>query len=124
MPTNHLKRSLLGVSVLAAMALAGCANQPKSLYGWNGYEAEVYAYLKNDSTSPDEQIAAMEKGLQEAAGKGEKLPPGYQAHLGLLYLNTGHADKAVAAWEQEKRQFPESRQYVDYLLANMKKNGG
>ena len=54
---------------------------------------------------------------------GAQLPPGYQAHLGLLYLNTGRTNQALAAWEQEKKQFPESAPYIDYLVGNLKKNG-
>jgi len=46
------------------------------------------------------------------------------AHLGLLYLETGRTAQAVAAWEQEKRLFPESRAYMDFLLNNLKKQGG
>ncbi len=61
--------------------------------------------------------------MHQAAGTGTRLPPGYQAHLGLLYLNAGRTDQALAAWAQEKKQFPESTQYIDYLVSNMKKNG-
>lgn len=102
--------------------LAGCA-APKTLYSWNGYQTQVYSYLKSDAPAPDDQILALERGVQQAAGSHAALPPGYQAHLGLLYLNAGRTDQALTAWEQEKKQFPESAQYIDYLVGNMKKNG-
>ena len=113
----------MGSAVALAMLLTGCVTAPQPLYSWNSYQKQVYSYLKSDSPAQEEQILEMEKGMQQAAGKGTQLPPGYQAHLGLLYLNAGRTDQALAAWAQEKKQFPESTQYIDYLVSNMKKNG-
>lgn len=111
-------------SALALTALlVGCVTAPQPLYSWNGYQTQVYSYLKSDVPAAEEQILALEKGVQQAASKGAQLPPGYQAHLGLLYLNAGRTDQALASWAQEKKQFPESAQYIDYLVGNMKKNG-
>ena len=112
-----------GSSLALAGLLVGCASGPQALYSWNGYQTQVYNYLKSDAPAAEEQIQAMEKGVQQAASKGAQLPPGYQAHLGLLYLNTGRTDQALAAWAQEKKQFPESAHYINYLVNNMKKNG-
>lgn len=120
MMQRPLVKGLAALCLLAA--LAGCAG-PKQLYSWNGYQPQVYAHLKSDGkSSPEEQILNLEKGLQEANAKGAKVPPGYHAHLGLLYLNTGRTDQAVAAWNQEKALFPESAKYIDFLINNMKKN--
>jgi len=111
-------------SALALTALlVGCVSAPKPLYSWNGYQTQVYSYLKSDGPAQEEQILELEKGVQQTAGKDAHLPPGYQAHLGLLYLNTGRTDQALAAWEQEKQQFPESAPYINYLVSNLKKNG-
>ncbi|WP_370680273.1 DUF4810 domain-containing protein [Comamonas sp. GB3 AK4-5] len=112
-----------GAALALAGLLVGCVAAPKPLYSWNGYQTQVYSYLKNDAPAAEEQILELEKGVQQTASKGAQLPPGYQAHLGLLYLNTGRTDQALAAWAQEKKQFPESAQYIDYLVNNMKKNG-
>ena len=106
-----------------ASALTACATAPSSLYSWNGYSNHVYSYLKNEA-SPEEQVLAMEKGVQEAGAKGRALPPGYYAHLGLMYLNSGRTDQALNAWAHEKASFPESAPYIDYLINNMKKNKG
>jgi hypothetical protein len=115
-----MTRGLAALCLLAT--LTGCAG-PKQLYSWNGYQLQVYAHLKNDGkSSPEEQIIELEKGIQQAAAKGAQVPPGYHAHLGLLYLNTGRTDQALAAWNQEKALFPESTKYIDFLIGNMKKN--
>ena len=113
----------MGSAVALAILLTGCVTAPQPLYSWNSYQKQVYSYLKSDSPAKEEQILEMEKGMHQAAGTGTRLPPGYQAHLGLLYLNAGRTDQALAAWAQEKKQFPESTQYIDYLVSNMKKNG-
>lgn len=119
----HLHTAIrAGASLALATLLVGCA-APKSLYSWNGYQHQVYQYLKSDGPATEEQILALEKGVQVSASQGAQLPPGYQAHLGLLYLNTGRTNQALAAWEQEKKQFPESAPYIDYLVGNLKKNG-
>ncbi|MFE1571566.1 DUF4810 domain-containing protein [Comamonas odontotermitis] len=101
--------------LLAIFALTGCATQ-KTLYAWNDYSPQVYQYLKEGGGSADGQVLALEKGIEQASAQNAKLPPGYYAHLGLLYLNTGHSDQAIAAWNREKELFPESAQYIDYLM--------
>lgn len=123
MTSSHIARLAAGLCLFAALGLSGCA-RTKPLYQWNGYQPSVYDYLRNQGKSPEEQILALEEGVQEAAADGAKLPPGYLAHLGLLYLNVGRTDQAVAAWQQEKAQFPESAKYIDFLMKNMKKKNG
>lgn len=124
MNNSHIMRLGAGLCLIAAIGLSGCAAPHQTLYAWNGYEPQVYAHFKAQGKGPEEQIIALEAGAQKAAAKGAKLPPGYHAHLGLLYLNAGRTDQAVAALNQEKAQFPESTKYIDFLLNNMKKNGG
>jgi hypothetical protein len=95
---SPFKRGLLLLCL--ATLFGGCATQ-KSLYTWGNYQPQLYAYFKNNGTSPQAQLADLEKGLQVAASKGERIPPGYHAHMGLLYLNTGSPEKAVAALSNE-----------------------
>lgn len=122
MNNSHIVRLGTGLCLIAAVSLSGCAAPQPTLYAWNGYQPQVYAHFKGKG--PEEQIIVLEAGAQKAAAQGAKLPPGYHAHLGLLYLNTGRTDQAIAALQQEKAQFPESTKYIDFLLNNMKKNGG
>ena len=44
------------------------------------------------------------------------LPPGLQAHLGLLYGMTGRGDLFEQNLLVEKQSFPESSVYLDFLL--------
>jgi hypothetical protein len=102
--------------VSAALLLVGCASESTRLYRWGDYQPEVYAYFLGTESGPQAQIDSLEKGLQLAAAKAQALPPGYQAHLGLLYLNTGQANRARQAFETERAQFPESAPYMNFLL--------
>lgn len=101
--------------------LSGCGSAPQALYSWNDYEKQVYNYLRSDGSSEEEQILVLEQGLARSAAGQAALPPGYHAHLGLLYLNTGRSHEALQAWEKEKALFPESTQYIDYLIGNLKR---
>lgn len=48
-------------------------------------------------------------------------PPGFHAHLGMLYAQQGQDDQALQALLTEKTLFPESTTYIDFLLAKIKK---
>ncbi|KWN83439.1 hypothetical protein WM24_01600 [Burkholderia ubonensis] len=111
-----MKRGI-GLSVIAtALLLAGCAaptTQP--LYQWNGYQPQVYEYFKG-KTSPQEQIDALEKALEQIRAKGNTPPPGFHAHLGMLYASIGDEQRAGQEFQAEKQLFPESSAYMDFLM--------
>lgn len=112
-----MKTSLiLFAAVIAGGLLGGCATPEPSLYQWENYQPEVYEYFKA-RTGPEEQIAKLEEAAEKIRSKNRIAPPGFHAHLGMLYAQTGKADKAVAEFQAEKAQFPESGRYMDFLLA-------
>lgn len=114
-------KTRLMLPLLAAMLATGCATQP-SLYQWGSYENQVYAmYADGGKTSPQEQIGKLESDVEKARAANRPLPPGFQAHLGYLYFQTGKLDQAIAAFETEKLLFPESRPYMDRLIAQAKR---
>ncbi|ARK40499.1 MULTISPECIES: DUF4810 domain-containing protein [Burkholderia] len=111
-----MKRGI-GLSAIAAvLLLAGCAAPTTPpLYQWNGYQPQVYEYFKG-KTSPQEQIDALEKALQEIRAKGNTPPPGFHAHLGMLYAGIGQEQQAEQEFQAEKQLFPESTAYMDFLM--------
>ncbi|AMR80450.1 DUF4810 domain-containing protein [Cupriavidus nantongensis] len=111
-----LQRAAL-LSAAGSLLLAGCA-APKSMYQWEGYQAQVYEYFKGESK--EAQITALESGLQKIQAQSGSVPPGYHAQLGLLYLNIGKGDQMIKEFQTEKTLFPESAPYMDFLLRNMK----
>lgn len=119
---NDMTRPMGWVALcLAGLTLAGCAARPQPLYGWGRYQAQVYEHFKAQNKGPEEQVMALEADLQKIRAKGQTPPPGYHAHLGLLYASLGKDDQAVQEFQTEKGTFPESTTYIDHLLAKYKK---
>jgi hypothetical protein len=111
--TRGLRHLLLALAL--AVFLSGCvATKPKSLYHWGSYEAQVYAHLQGESR--EAQIEAMERDIDKIDASDKIAPPGFYAHLGLLYAETGHDDKAISCFEKEKARFSESAVFMDFLL--------
>ncbi|MBA1245506.1 DUF4810 domain-containing protein [Pseudomonas japonica] len=95
--------------------LAGCAG-PRTLYQWEGYQAEVRGYFKGDSK--EAQLQALEAGLERIKAKNGAVPPGYHAQMGLLCADLGQPGRTVQEFQAEKALFPESGAYMDFLLKN------
>lgn len=114
----------LAAALLACAVAAGCANAPRPLYGWGSYQRQVYEHFKGgQGAGPQAQISALEGDLQRMRAKGEAPPPGYHAHLGLLYASLGQDEASVRELLTEKERFPESGPYIDFLLSKNKKGG-
>jgi hypothetical protein len=94
----------------------GCASQS---YYWGNYEPQVYAYLKGES--PTNQLSILERDRQTIEIHAMKAPPGFYAHLGLLYMEVGNSTEAVVCFETEKKLFPEAAVYMNFLLTNLRR---
>ena len=103
--------------LLCILGLFGCA-QKGGLYSWGNYEAQTYNYYKGES--PEAQVLALEKQMNEAKAKGQNLPPGFHAHLALLYEKTGKPNEMRAMFEAEKKLYPESSTYINNVLNGFK----
>lgn len=110
---------LLGLCTLTGV-LAACAQQPKTMYNWASYQPEVYAYLKEEGSDYAAQAQTLEQNIETARAANQSLPPGFHAHLGMLYLKLGSGDKAVEELQSEKLAFPESAPFMDFLLRNIR----
>ncbi|ARU92691.1 DUF4810 domain-containing protein [Tatumella citrea] len=97
------------------LILTGCAaKSPQKMYNWNGYQDSVYHFYTN-KTSPQEQIATLQKLVELSKANNKPVPPGVHAQLGMLYGNTGNADLAMGEFNAEKSQYPESASYINFL---------
>lgn len=103
-----------GAAVLVAALLSGCVTPEPPLYYWGDYQPVVYSHFKGEA--PEAQRARLEQTAHRAQSNGQAVPPGFNAHLGLLYLNTGQLDRAQGAFQAEAALFPESKPYMDFLL--------
>lgn len=108
-------RGMILLFGLAVATLSGCATRQQPLYHWGDFPSQQYSYFKG-SKGPEESIQSIEKVREEARAKGKQVPPGLQAHLGMLYGLTGRTDLFEQNLLAERQQFPESSAYVDFLL--------
>jgi hypothetical protein len=120
-----MRRGRVAVGLAQWIALSGlvllsaCAPASKPLYQWEGYQRQVYEYLKGDGSSFTEQFTVMQAQAEKARATGAALPPGFRAHMGMLQLQLGQFDEARNLLEAEKIAFPESKPYMDFLLKRM-----
>lgn len=114
--------SVTRLSFLGFLLLSGCATQTPPLYYWGDYQPQVYGYFTKNK-GPQEQIASLEAGLETARASGRSVPPGYLAHLGILYAQSENHDQMLKYFEAEKALYPESSAYIDFLLRKFKQPG-
>ncbi|OUY07158.1 DUF4810 domain-containing protein [Acinetobacter populi] len=99
------------------IGLFGCTTTPKSLYYWGSYPNQTYLmYSDTTKASPSAQINTLEKDIQKAQAKNLAIPPGFYAHLGLMYLEEGNYSKAENYFQLEKQVYPESTTLINRLL--------
>ena len=107
------------IPVIVAL-FTGCS--APTIYSWGHYEDLVYrSYAEPGKLIPEDQILKMEEDLEKARSRNKPVHPGFYAHLGYLYAQTGKFDLARQALETEKAQFPESAVFVDRLIANLER---
>lgn len=114
----------LAFSSAIIFLLVGCATPRKTLYEWHGYQNNLDAYFRGGQISLAEQADNMESDLRKIKTSDPPAPPpGYLAHLGLLYAQQGYVDKFVENMSIEKHNFPESTPFIDFLMRNFKQGG-
>jgi hypothetical protein len=113
------KMTRLTLFLLTVSVLAGCAKKPL-IYAWGSYEEQIYVMYSDPGKVPvEEQIENLESDYQLARSVDKPVPPGYHAHLGYLYYQSGKADQALQSFETEKKLFPESTRFMDLLISRM-----
>lgn len=113
----HLLKLVAAIAM--GSVLVGCAEAPKRLYHWEGFQGQLYEHFKADSSSPEEQLRVLGAQVEKARASGAALPPGFRAHLAMIYIRLGRDGEAKQELEAEKANFPESAQYMDFLLKRM-----
>lgn len=102
--------------LMAVGLLAGCQTA-RPLYYWGHYEPMIYqGYDAPQKAPPERQIEWLLEDEQKAAAANLPVHPGFHAHLGFLYYQTGKYDLAAKEFETEKRLFPESAAFMDRML--------
>jgi len=118
---SECKKWCVAICAMISLLISGCATKQNTMYQWGRYEPEVYEYLKGDGASYADQINALELDLEKAKSSNRQVPPGYQAHLGMLYAHMGNYDKMAECFAAEKTMYPEATPFMDFLLKSAKK---
>ena len=118
---KKIHRFALAASLMALAFLSACASTSSTLYQWQRYQENVNAYFKTQGQDAQTQTLSMQEDLEKIRANGGAVPPGYFAHMGLLYGKQGQVELFVKHLEAEKKEFPESAAFVDFLLRNVKK---
>lgn len=100
------------------LLLTGCTQAPKPLYNWDSYQSVVYQHYQQSESDPQSQIDALKKSIELSRAKSLGIPPGLHAHLGMLYGTTGALDLAMVEFNEEKILYPESAEFMDFLMKN------
>lgn len=98
---------------LFPVVLMGCGSQ--SLYLWSGYDTKMYGYYKNPVERED-FIQGLKEIIDESEPAG-KVPPGIYAEYGFALFEEGNHQQAVLYYEKEAKQWPESRAFMNKLIA-------
>ena len=101
------------------VALTGCKTTQQQYHHGN-YSEAVYGFFKQDGLSIEQQVTLLEEVIQNAASKNKPVAPGIHAHLGMLFFELGDAVQGLEHFNQEKLLFPESTQYIDFLITSGK----
>lgn len=112
-----MNRSSAALIAVAISLAGGCATN-KQLYNWGPYESQVYSHFKSES--PESQIVILEKHLAEIKTNGTRPPPGFYAHLALLYSKAGRDSEVMGMFDEEKKLYPESSVFINNLINGFK----
>lgn len=106
----------------ALLASLCCACSSPTLFRWGSYEESLYAmYFRSDGLDLQDMMARLEHQIEQALAEQALVPPGVRAHLGFLYQQAGNDTQAQRWLRAEAEAFPESRVFVEGLLARARR---
>ncbi len=114
------KVKLFSMALMLA-TLAACKTT-KPLYYYGNYQSNVYEYFKAEDVSLEQQVQELNELVEVAGNKNMQVAPGVHAHLGYLKMTLGNVAEGLAHLNTEKQLYPESQQYIDFLISNLEAN--
>lgn len=114
-----MSRSLVAALAVAALAASGCAGKVTT-YRWGNYDEVLYSHYKH----PQERqayVASLKTIILAAQQEGKTVPPGIYAEYGYALYEEGNAPEAVKYFERERDTWPESRVFMEKMIANARR---
>lgn len=106
---------ILAVALLAASTSACVGRQ--TMYHWGAYDSALYGHYRNPSER-EAWITALRTTIGEAEQEGRRVPPGLYAEYGYALVEEGNTREAIAYFQKEKAQWPESAVLMDKMIRN------
>lgn len=111
-----LRNAVIAASLSAL--LVGCATVTEAGYFWGDYSSSLYRYTKDPSKETlTAHIDTLEKMIVEAERRDLRVPPGIHAELGYLKGKQGDPVARDQHFVAEIGLYPESRVFVEKLIA-------
>lgn len=101
------------VAAFSVALLSGCVAPGK--YNWGNYDGSLYGYYK-DPTRLKMHVAEMENIIRASEQTHTKVAPGIHAEYGYFLMQSGKSSLAVAQFEKEKTNWPESTQLMSSMI--------
>ena len=94
-------------------SLIGCGAHGR--YSWSSYDTIMYKHYKN----PAEREAFIQslKDIIDYAEPEGRVPPGIYAEYGFVMYEQGNTQQAVLYYQKEANKWPESRTFMNKLIA-------
>jgi hypothetical protein len=116
-------RALL-LAAAAAASVGGAACTPRSaLYDWDGYDDALYLHYKQPQDR-EAWVAALKTAVLAAEQEGRRVPPGLYAEYGYALYEEGVYPQAIAYFQKEREQWPESRFFMQKMIRNAEIRAG
>lgn len=112
---------LKGIFIVTLVGLVGCeSTQP--LYYWGEYPKmlELY-YAQPGNMTAAQQVRLLQNTVENAERAQRQVAPGIYAHLGVAYADLGKQAEAEAAFSAEVELYPESRIWLEGMVARARK---
>lgn len=113
---------VIAFSACSLFLLSGCAQQKKDLYYWGDqdYEQSLSAHFVD---AEDEKAYALLTAIvADADSNNYRLAPGIRAEYGYWLYRQGKTADAIASFEKEAKDFPESAFLMNKLVERLKQD--
>jgi hypothetical protein len=100
-------------ATLSMAFVSGCVAPGK--YNWGNYDGSLYGYYK-DPAKVDAHVAEMESIIRTSEQTNKKVAPGIHADYGYFLMQNGKSSLAIAQFEKEKNNWPESAQLMSSMI--------
>ncbi len=104
------------LAILSVFVFTGCSGT-KGLYYWGDYSETLYD-MKKDNTSKTrlKHRRELEKIINRAEDRDEKVAPGIYAEYGMMLIRENKIEKGIEQLKKEVVNYPESAVFIEKYI--------